>query len=58
MSKEKICQAHMAGQLDAGCKEPSWSNAHAYYQSLGKEEECAGHEFMGGPCCIHCGAVS
>ena len=29
--QEIICQAHMAGQMDAGCREPSWSNAHAYY---------------------------
>lgn len=29
--QEIICQAHMAGQMDAGCKEPSWSNALAYY---------------------------
>jgi hypothetical protein len=32
--KEIICQAHMAGQIDAGCKEPSWSNAHAYFTIL------------------------
>ena len=30
---EKICQAHIAGQRDAGCKEPSWSNAYSYYES-------------------------
>ena len=33
--KEIICQAHMAGQMSAGCKEPSWSEAHSY---LMKEE--------------------
>jgi len=29
--KEVVCQAHMAGQLNAGCAEPSWSEAHAHY---------------------------
>lgn len=29
--QEKICQAHMAGQMDAGVRDPSWSNAFAYY---------------------------
>jgi len=32
--REEICQAHMAGQMDAGCKEPSWSNAHAYFSTV------------------------
>jgi hypothetical protein len=31
---EMICQAHMAGQKDAGCNAPSWSNAFAYYKQL------------------------
>ncbi len=35
--KEIVCQAHMAGQMDAGCKEPSWSEAHAYYVNNVKE---------------------
>ena len=26
---ERLCQAHMKGQFDAGCKEPSYSNARA-----------------------------
>jgi len=29
--KEVVCQAHMAGQLNAGCAEPSWSEAHTHY---------------------------
>lgn len=29
-SREAVEQAHMAGQMDAGCKHPSYSNARAY----------------------------
>lgn len=29
-----ICKAHMAGQRDAGCLHPSWSNALAYYKTV------------------------
>ena len=32
--QEEICQAHMAGQMDAGCTHPSWSNASAYFKSV------------------------
>jgi hypothetical protein len=45
--EEEICQAHMAGQMDAGCKEPSWSNALAYYfknrAPLATKEEVCPH---------------
>jgi DNA-directed RNA polymerase subunit RPC12/RpoP len=32
--QEEICQAHMAGQMDAGVRDPSWSNALAYFNTL------------------------
>ena len=33
-AQEEICRAHMAGQFDAGCKYPSWSNAFSYFKSI------------------------
>jgi len=51
--QELICQAHMAGQKDAGCSHPSWSNALAYFlklesENLSKdiEERAEEEEFM------------
>lgn len=29
--REAVEQAHMAGQMDAGCKHPGYSNARAYF---------------------------
>ena len=29
--REALEQAHMAGQMDAGCKHPGYSNARAYF---------------------------
>jgi hypothetical protein len=29
--REAVEQAHMAGQMDAGCRHPSYSNARAYF---------------------------
>ena len=31
--REAVEQAHMAGQMDAGCKHPGYSNARAYFDS-------------------------
>ncbi len=32
--KEEILSAHMTGQIDAGCKEPSYSQAHRCYSEV------------------------
>ena len=31
--REAVEQAHMAGQMDAGCRHPGYSNARAYFDS-------------------------
>jgi len=40
--KERVCQAHMSGQRDAGCKSPSWSTAFAYYTNFFKSPKDSG----------------
>jgi len=49
--REEICQAHMAGQFDAGCKSPSWSNAHAYFTKV--EEKFKSTNSPSLPCQYH-----
>jgi hypothetical protein len=34
--REAVEQAHMAGQMNAGCKEPGYSNARAYFDQIHK----------------------
>lgn len=36
--REAVEQAHMAGQIDFGCKSPGYSNARAYFDETYNDE--------------------